>query len=57
MFSRFLAGKLYSTELKGQEIGWRDTFIATSLLLNGQIIITSNYNQFKRVTDLDVIKF
>ena len=24
----FLAGKLYSTELKGQEIGWRDTFIA-----------------------------
>ena len=53
----FLAGKLYSTELKGQEIGWRDTFIAASVLLNGQIIITSNYKHFKRVTDLEVIKF
>ena len=53
----FLAGKLYSTELKGQEIGWRDTFIAASVLLNGQIIITSNYKHFERVTDLEVIKF
>ncbi len=53
----FLAGKLYSTELKGQEIGWRDTFIAASVLLNGQIIITSNYKHFERINDLEVIKY
>ena len=52
-----LAGKLWATTLRGQEIGWRDTYIAAIVLLNGQSIVTSNIEHFKRVPGLDVIEY
>ncbi len=52
-----LAGKLYATILKGKEIGWRDTFIASITLLNGKTIITSNPDHFKRIKEIEVIKY
>lgn len=52
-----LSGKLYASILKGREIGWRDTFIAAITLLNGKMIITSNPEHFKRISDLEVIEY
>ncbi len=52
-----LAGRLYATTLKGTEIGWRDTYIAATVLLNGKKIITNNASHFQRVSELDVIEF
>lgn len=52
-----LAGKIVATILKGQEIGWRDTFIAAIVLLNGQKIITNDLEHFKRIPELQVIKY
>ena len=52
-----LAGNLYATTLKGQPIGWRDTFIAAIVLLNGRFIITSNPDHFKRIPDINVIEY
>ncbi len=53
----YLAGKLFGTILKGHEIGWRDTFIAAIVLLNGKMIITSNIEHFQRIPDLNTIKY
>lgn len=53
----YLAGKLFGTILKGREIGWRDTFIAAIVLLNGNTIITNNIEHFQRITDLKIIKY
>jgi predicted nucleic acid-binding protein len=53
----YLAGKLFGTILKGREIGWRDTFIAAIVLLNGKMIITSNIEHFQRIPDLNTIKY
>ncbi len=52
-----LAGKLNATVLRGQEIGWRDLFIGTIVLLNGKQIISSNKDHFERVPDLKVIEY
>jgi predicted nucleic acid-binding protein len=52
-----LSGKLYASILKGREIGWRDTFIAAITLLNGKMIITSNPEHFKRISDLEAIEY
>ena len=52
-----LAGKLYATALKSDPIGWRDTYIASIVLLNGKKIITSNKKHFKRVPQLDIIEY
>lgn len=52
-----LAGKLNATVLKGQEIGWRDLFIAAITLLNGRTIITGNLEHFKRIFDLVSIEY
>ena len=53
----YLAGKLFGSILKGREIGWRNTFIAAIVLLNGKTIITNNIDHFKRIPDLTVIKY
>ena len=53
----YLAGKLFGTILKGREIGWRDTFIAAIVLLNGNMIITNNAEHFQRIPDLKIIKY
>jgi predicted nucleic acid-binding protein len=53
----YLAGKLFGTILKGREIGWRDTFIAAIVLLNGKTIITNNIEHFQRIPNLSVIKY
>ena len=52
-----LAGKLYGTELKSNPIGWRDTYIASIVLLNGKKIITSNKKHFERVPNLEIIEY
>jgi predicted nucleic acid-binding protein len=52
-----LSGQLYATTLKDQPIGWRDTFIAAIVLLNGKKIITSNNEHFQRIPELEVIEF
>ncbi|MHA1729605.1 MAG: type II toxin-antitoxin system VapC family toxin [Promethearchaeota archaeon] len=52
-----LAGKIVATILKGQEIGWRDTFIGAIVLLNGRMIITNNLKHFKRIPELEVIEY
>ena len=53
----FLAGKMYATRLKGNDIGWQDTLIAASTCLNGKTIITGNVRQFQRIKELTVIEF
>lgn len=55
--SAVYAGKLYGTILKGNVIGWRDTFIASIVKENGNEIITSNSNHFSRVPGLKVIEY
>ncbi len=52
-----LAGKLYGEVLRGKEIGWRDTFIAAIVLLNGKKIVTSNPDHFRRIPDIEVTEF
>lgn len=52
-----LAANLYASALRGQPIGWRDTFIAAIVLLNGKKIITSNTEHFRRIPDIKVIEF
>lgn len=52
-----LAANIYATVLKGQPIGWRDTFIAAIVLLNGKMIITSNLDHFQRLPDIKTIEY
>ena len=51
------AGNLFAILLKGNAIGWRDTFVAAIALQHGKSIITSNPEHFKRVQGLDVIEY
>ena len=53
----FLAGKMYATRLKDNDIGWQDTLIAASTCLNGKTIITGNVKHFRRIKGLHVIEF
>jgi len=55
--SAVYAGKLYGTILKGQVIGWRDTFIASIVKENGNTIITTNSSHFERIPELNVVEF
>ncbi len=52
-----VAGKLFARLLKGNAIGWRDTFIAAIVLQHGKTIVTSNPDHFKRVPELSVIEY
>ncbi len=52
-----LAGELFAGPLKGQAIGWRDTFIAAICLRNGGRIATNNVEHFLRVPNIEVIRF
>jgi predicted nucleic acid-binding protein len=52
-----VAGKLFALLLKGNAIGWRDTFIAAIVLQHGKTIITSNPDHFNRVPGLSVVEY
>ncbi len=52
-----LAGKLFATTLKGNAIGWRDTYIGAIAMLNGKTIITSNKKHFERISELKIIEY
>jgi len=52
-----VAGKLFASMLKGNAIGWRDTFIAAIVLQHGNTIVTSNAEHFKRVPGLSVVEY
>jgi predicted nucleic acid-binding protein len=52
-----VAGKLFAQLLKGNAIGWRDTFIAAIVLQHGKTIVTSNPDHFNRVPGLNVIEY
>lgn len=52
----FTVGILSSEILKGQDIGWRDLFIAAITLSNGKKIITSNPNHYNRIPNLEIIE-
>ncbi|HME55213.1 MAG TPA: type II toxin-antitoxin system VapC family toxin [Candidatus Lokiarchaeia archaeon] len=51
------AGELSGDALHGRGIGWRDTFIAAIVLLNGSTILTSNAKHFERIPGLNVMEF
>ena len=52
-----VAGQIFARLLKGNAIGWRDTFIAAIVLQHGKTIVTSNPDHFSRVAGLSVIEF
>jgi predicted nucleic acid-binding protein len=51
------AGELAAMQLQGLDIGWRDLFMAAIVSCNGNRIITSNVEHFKRVPGIDVIEY